>query len=74
MNCLKTKQPSDTESVLDLSLAEGPELSPLVNQGNIVAVRNIDNDSYPYYVLLASSSDVNTILLRYMNRVQMTIL
>ena len=54
MNCLKTIQPSSTESDLDESLVD-PELSQLVNPGNIIAVKTED-ELYPYYVLRASSS------------------
>ena len=49
MNCLEQK-PSGTESGLDESLVE------VVYPGYSVAVRNIEDESYPYYVLRASSS------------------
>ena len=51
MNGLKIKT-FGTESGLDESLVEDPELSQLA----IVAIRNIDDESYPYYVLRASSN------------------
>ena len=45
--------PDDSNENLELSVME--DRCNLVNPGNIIAVRNVDDDVYPYYLLQASS-------------------